>query len=428
MNRITVLAGLQWGDEGKGKIVDLLSPKYDVVARYQGGANAGHTLVFKGKKYVLHLIPSGIFTEGVICIIGNGTVIDFDALLEEMEIVKQENVDIKDRLFISKDAHLILPYHKIIDAINESGKNKIGTTKKGIGPSYIDKYARRGIKIQDIEHSDLLKEKIIFNLDYLRSIFPLSNELKQLSSDEICSDLISQYSGIKEMVCDTQLILNEFIKEGKNILLEGAQGALLDVDFGTYPYITSSHPTSGGASIGTGIAPNKINSVTGIFKAYTTRVGEGPFPTELFDDNGKLIAERGNEFGATTGRPRRCGWLDLVALKYACRINGVTELVITKSDVLDVFPEVYVCTKYNFNGNDITEFTTDCEVLKYAKPVYDKFEGWNSNLNLFEDFNSLPVNFKKYIGFIEEYTGCKIFYISTGPSREQIIEKTGINN
>lgn len=423
MNKITVLAGLQWGDEGKGKIVDLLSPEYDVVVRYQGGANAGHTLVFNGKKYVLHLIPSGIFTEGVKCVIGNGTVIDLSALLEEMEIVKKENVETANRLFISKDAHLILPYHKIIDAINESGKNKIGTTKKGIGPSYYDKYARRGIKIQNAEHPESLKEKVESNLQYLKSIFPESEELKNISSEDIITELYSQYLQIKEYVCDTQLLLNRYSEEGKNILMEGAQGALLDVDFGTYPFITSSHPTSGGASVGTGIAPNKINSVIGIFKAYTTRVGEGPFPTELFNDDYKLIAERGNEFGATTGRPRRCGWLDLVALKYACKVNGVTELVITKSDVLDVFSEIYACVNYRHNGAEINNFTTDCEILKDAEPVYRKFDGWITDLNEFRNFESLPENYTKYLKFIEEYTGCNITVISTGPSREQIIRK-----
>ncbi|MBN1633024.1 MAG: adenylosuccinate synthase [Ignavibacteria bacterium] len=423
MNKITVLAGLQWGDEGKGKIVDVLSPQYDVVARYQGGANAGHTLVFNGKKYVLHLIPSGIFTDGVICIIGNGTVIDPEALIEEMELVTSEKIELGGRLFISKDAHLILPYHKIIDAINETGKNKIGTTRKGIGPSYFDKYARRGIKIQDIMHPDLLKEKVKNNLNYLKRIFPESDELNDMSGDDTCNELLIRYEKIKSYITDTQILLNNFIEEGRNILLEGAQGALLDIDFGTYPYITSSHPTSGGACIGTGISPNKITNVVGIFKAYTTRVGEGPFVTELFDDEGKLIAERGSEFGATTGRPRRCGWLDLTALKYTCKINGVTELVMTKSDVLDVFPEISVCTKYIFNEKEIKDFTTDCEILKSVKPSYIKFKGWNTDLSRLSDYDSLPDNYKIYVKFIEEYTGCKISYISTGPSREQIIRK-----
>jgi adenylosuccinate synthase len=426
MHKITVLAGLQWGDEGKGKIVDLLSPEYDVVARYQGGANAGHTLVFNGKKYVLHLIPSGIFTEGVKCVIGNGTVIDFGALLEEMEIIKKENIDLTNRLFLSKDAHLILPYHKIIDAINESRENKIGTTKKGIGPSYYDKYARRGIKIQDAGHPETLNQKIKSNLEYFKSIFPGSEELKNISAEEIITELNHQYLQIKDFICDTQLLLNRYIDEGKKILMEGAQGALLDVDFGTYPYITSSHPTSGGASVGTGIAPNKISSVIGIFKAYTTRVGEGPFPTELFDEDGKLIAKRGNEFGATTGRPRRCGWLDLTALKYACKINGITELVITKSDVLDVFTDIYACVKYRHNNEEISNFTTDCEILKSAEPVYRKFKGWETDLNEFKNFESLPENYKNYLKFIEDFTECTITIISTGPSREQIIRKNSV--
>jgi adenylosuccinate synthase len=421
LNRISVLVGLQWGDEGKGKIVDILSPEYDIVARYQGGANAGHTIVFQSKKYVLHLIPSGIFTKGIKCVIGNGTVIDPVALLDEIGLIEKEGIDLKERLFISRDAHLILPYHKIIDAINESKSDKIGTTKKGIGPAYFDKYARRGIKISDIELLDILKEKIINNLTYLKSIFPDSDELNKTSADEIYNDLLKQYKEFKQYVCFTQKLLNDAIKEGKNILLEGAQGALLDVDFGTYPYITSSNPTSGGACTGSGIPPNKITNVVGIVKAYTTRVGEGPFPTELFDENGKKISEIGAEFGATTGRPRRCGWLDLVALKYACMINGVTELVITKSDVLDTFEEIYACTDYIIDKVKTDEFHTNCNYLQFAKPLYKKFKGWNTTINKINKFDDLPSEYRAYIKFIEDYVNVKIKYISTGASREEII-------
>lgn len=420
-NRISVLVGLQWGDEGKGKIVDILSPEYNIVARYQGGANAGHTIVFQGKKYVLHLIPSGIFTKGIKCVIGNGTVIDPVALLEEISLIEKEGIDLKDRLFISRDAHLILPYHKIIDAINESKSDKIGTTKKGIGPAYFDKYARRGIKISDIELLDVLKEKIEKNLSYLKSIFPDSNELKDTSVDAIYNDLLKQYNEFKQYVCFTQKLLNDAIKDNKNILLEGAQGALLDIDFGTYPFITSSHPTSGGACTGSGIPPNNITNIVGIFKAYTTRVGEGPFPTELFDENGKKISEIGAEFGATTGRPRRCGWLDLVALKYACMINGVTELVITKSDVLDTFDEIFLCTNYKIDDVLTDEFHTNCNYLQAAKPLYKRFKGWKITINKISKFNDLPLEYKEYIKFIEDYVGVGIKYISTGASREEII-------
>lgn len=422
-NKISVLVGLQWGDEGKGKIVDILSPEYDVVARYQGGANAGHTIVFQGKKYVLHLIPSGIFTKGIKCVIGNGTVIDPVALLDEINVVEKEGVDLKGRLFISRDAHLILPYHKIIDAVNESKSDKIGTTKRGIGPAYFDKYARRGIKVSDLELTDILKEKIEKNLAYLKSIFKGSDELDELTADNVYTDLLKQYEDFKQYVSFTQKLLNDSIKENKNILLEGAQGALLDVDFGTYPFITSSHPTSGGACTGTGIPPNRIKEVIGIFKAYTTRVGEGPFPTELFDDCGKRISEIGAEFGATTGRPRRCGWLDLVALKYACTVNGVTQLVITKSDVLDSFDEIFVCTHYKY-GDDMTDdFNTNVNILKFAQPLYRKFKGWKKTLNKINKFSDLPKEYIEYIKFIEEYIGIEIKYISTGPSRDEIIIK-----
>jgi adenylosuccinate synthase len=420
-NRVSILVGLQWGDEGKGKIVDILSPDYDFVARYQGGANAGHTIVFNGKKYVLHLIPSGIFTKGIKCVIGNGTVIDPVALLDEIEVIEKEGIDLKGRLFISRDAHLILPYHKIIDAINESKDDKIGTTKRGIGPAYFDKFARRGIKICDLEIVHILKEKIEKNLTYLKSIFPDSDELKDLTVEYIYDNLLKQYEQFKQYVSFTQKLLNDAIRNGKNVLLEGAQGALLDVDFGTYPFITSSHPTSGGACTGSGIPPNRITNVVGIVKAYTTRVGEGPFPTELFDENGKKLSEIGAEFGATTGRPRRCGWLDLVALKYACMINGVTELVITKSDVLDSFDEIFVCTNYKIGDVMTDDFNTNVNKLVLVKPLYKKFKGWKVTINKIREFINLPSEYKEYIEFIENYVGVKIKYISTGASREEII-------
>lgn len=422
MSKVSVLVGLQWGDEGKGKVVDLLSPQYNVVARYQGGANAGHTIVFNDKKYVLHLIPAGIFSENIICVIGNGVVLDFVALLEEMSLIKSEGISFEGRLFISRNLHIIMPYHKIIDAINESGNNKIGTTKKGIGPAYYDKYARRGIKLQDFETPHSLKEKIETNLKYFKILFKDSEEIINMNPENVFNEVMDYYLKIEDYICDCDILLNDAIDEGKSILLEGAQGALLDVDFGTYPYITSSHPTSGGASIGTGIPPTKINSVIGIFKAYTTRVGEGPFVTELFDDNGKEMAKIGNEFGATTGRQRRCGWLDLVALKYSCRINGVTHLVITKSDVLDNFDEIKACVSYESDGKQLNGFITNCEVLKNIKPIYKTFKGWKSNLSEAKSAEELPKEYKNYIKFIEEYVGCSVKLISTGPSREQVIE------
>jgi adenylosuccinate synthase len=422
-NKIFVLVGLQWGDEGKGKIVDMLSKDFDVVARYQGGANAGHTIIIEGKKTVLHLIPSGIFTENIVCVIGNGTVIDPEALIDEIQLLEKDGIDLNGRLYISKDAHIILPYHKIIDAINESKNDKIGTTKKGIGPTYFDKYARRGIKFSDFDNETVLKEKIKKNLDYLITIFPDSEELKALDSTSLHNELNSQYQIIKKYFVQTHYLLNEMISKGKNILLEGAQGALLDVDFGTYPYITSSSPTSGGACTGTGIPPTVINGVIGIVKAYTTRVGEGPFPTELFDETGKEIAKIGVEFGATTGRPRRCGWLDLVALKYAVIINGVTEIALTKSDVLDTFGEIKLCTDYELDNNIINTFPSNPFVLQNVKPVYKTFKGWNKSFNESSKYGDLPLEFKQYVEFIENYVGVKIKYISTGPSRKDIIIK-----
>ncbi|MFA7359976.1 MAG: adenylosuccinate synthase, partial [Candidatus Kapaibacterium sp.] len=393
-NKVHVLVGLQWGDEGKGKVVDLLSRDFDVVARYQGGANAGHTIIIDGKKTVLHLIPSGIFTDEIICVIGNGTVIDPIALIEEIKLLKNDGINLTNRLYISKDAHIILPYHKIIDAINESKSDKIGTTKKGIGPAYFDKYARRGIKFSDFDNPEILKEKIEKNIKYLISIFPDSEELKSLKSDAVYNELNSQYEQVSGYIAQTQYLMNKYIAEGKNVLLEGAQGALLDVDFGTYPYITSSSPTSGGACTGTGIPPTKVNGVIGIVKAYTTRVGEGPFPTELFDDTGKKIAEIGVEFGATTGRPRRCGWLDLVALKYAVIINGVTEIALTKSDVLDTFDEINLCTQYELRGKKTDCFPSNPDVLGKVKPLYKTFKGWNESLKDKKAYSELPVNFR----------------------------------
>jgi len=422
-NRVTVLAGLQWGDEGKGKIVDILSPEYDYVVRYQGGANAGHTIVFNGKKYILHLIPSGIFTDNVICIIGNGTVVDPEAFIEELETIKKNGIVPEDRIFISKDAHVILPYHKIIDSINESSDKKIGTTKRGIGPAYFDKYARRGIKFNDFSDFENLQKKVESNLEIFKKIFPTSEEIQNLESEKIISGLKKHKEIISKYITDTRKLLHSVVREGKNILLEGAQGVLLDVDFGTYPFITSSSPTSGGACTGSGIPPTYLTDIKGVFKAYTTRVGEGPFPTELKNETGELIAKRGAEFGATTGRQRRCGWLDLVALKYAVETNGTNELIITKSDVLDEFDEIYACTDYEVKGETTNDFITDCNVLKDVKPVYKKFNGWKKNLNKIKEYNKLPAEYINYLDLIEEYTSSPIKFISTGPSREEIIIK-----
>lgn len=420
-NKVTILTGLQWGDEGKGKLIDLLSPQFDIVVRYQGGANAGHTIICNNKKYILHLIPSGILTEGIICVIGNGTVIDINAMIEEIKFLNGEGIYTKGRIKLSSDAHIVMPYHKIIDSINEKSRNKIGTTQKGIGPAYFDKYARRGIKIGDLEYENSFRSKVKMNIEFLQETFPDSEELRNLNPEKISKQALTQYDSITEYIDDTRLFLNNSISKNKNILLEGAQGVLLDVDFGTYPYITSSSPTSGGACTGSGIPPNKITNVIGVFKAYTTRVGEGPFPTELNDETGNEIRQKGYEYGATTGRPRRCGWLDLVALKYACTINGVNELAITKSDVLTGFENVSTCTHYELDKKTIDYFLTNPETLKRITPAYKEFNGWKTDIRIATDFEKLPKEYKNYLHFIEEYTDKKIRYISTGPSREQII-------
>ncbi len=422
MSKITVLTGLQWGDEGKGKMIDLLSPKYDIVVRYQGGANAGHTIVFNNKKYILHLIPSGIFTKNIKCVIGNGTVVDLEALIDEIEILKHEGINLNNRVFLSKDAHIILSYHKIIDSINESKEDKLGTTKRGIGPCYIDKYARTGIKVQDLSHPEKVSKIIEKNLEVLKNSFRNSEEIHSLKIEVILDKLFTNYELIKHLVIDTQDYLYKSYKKGKRILMEGAQGTLLDIDFGTYPFVTSSHPISGGACIGSGLPPTFVDDVVGIFKAYTTRVGEGPFVTELIDETGQYILKKGNEYGATTGRPRRCGWLDLVALKYSCSINGVTSMIMTKTDVLNDFDKINVCIKYDINGKKTDRFITDSELLKITKPVYKQLNGWKYDISKCSKKKDLPKNLIKYISFIENYTGVKIKFISSGPSREQFIK------
>jgi len=347
---VTVLVGSQWGDEGKGKIVDILSENFDIVTRYQGGANAGHTVEIENNKYILHLIPSGILRENVICVIGNGVVIDPTALLEEISLLESHGIKVDGRLFISHNAHLIMPYHKLLDSIHESGENKIGTTGRGIGPCYIDKFARKGIRIVDLLNRSVLEKKIRENLIEKNNLLEKVYDHKTLDVEEIIKQYQEFDKTIDKYVKDVPAFLNNAIDEGKSILLEGAQGTLLDVDHGTYPFVTSSSPSSGGACTGTGIPPTKINRVYGIVKAYTTRVGNGPFPTELLDETGEKLRQVGAEFGATTGRPRRCGWFDAFLLKYSAMINGITDAAITKLDVLSSFDEIKVCIGYELNG------------------------------------------------------------------------------
>jgi adenylosuccinate synthase len=416
---VSVLVGSQWGDEGKGKIVDILSERYEIVTRYQGGANAGHTVEIGEKKYILHLIPSGILRENVICVIGNGVVIDPTALLEEIALLEKNNIKVDGRLFISHNAHLIMPYHKLLDSINESGENKIGTTGRGIGPCYIDKYARKGIKIVDLLNRKILEEKIRENLKEKNNLLKKVYDHAELNVEDIIKQYVEFDKAIDKYVKDVPVYLNNAIAEGKSILLEGAQGALLDVDHGTYPYVTSSSPTSGGACTGTGIPPTKIDSVIGIVKAYTTRVGNGPFPTELLDEDGESLRKIGAEYGATTGRPRRCGWLDTTLVSYSAMINGITSVALTKLDVLSQFEQIKVCVGYELDGKSVKSFPTDVDRLSKVKPIYKSLPGWKKDISDCLSYKALPQATKDYLKFISDEAGIKIEIISVGPKRKQ---------
>jgi adenylosuccinate synthase len=420
---VTILVGSQWGDEGKGKIVDILSEKYKIVARYQGGANAGHTVIIGDKKYILHLIPSGILREDVICVIGNGVVIDPTALLEEIELLEKNGIKVEGRLFISHNAHLIMPYHKLLDSISESGESKIGTTGRGIGPCYIDKFARKGIRIVDLLDRVELEKKIRINLKEKNELLKKIYEHEGLDVDSIVKEYLEFDQTIDKYIKDVPTFLNNEIAEGKSVLLEGAQGALLDVDHGTYPFVTSSSPTSGGACTGTGIPPTQIDSVIGIVKAYTTRVGNGPFPTELLDDDGEKLRNIGAEFGATTGRPRRCGWYDAFLVAYSQMINGITSVAITKLDVLSSFQKIKVCVGYELNGKRIKYFPTAVEQLSNVIPIYDELDGWNEDISNCISYEQLPTKTKDYLNFIAEQSGIKIEIISVGPKRKQTFYK-----
>ena len=417
--KVTVLVGSQWGDEGKGKIVDLLSKNYDIVTRYQGGANAGHTVVIGDKQYILHLIPSGILRANIKCVIGNGVVIDPTALLDEIKLLESNNIKVEGRLFISHNAHLIMPYHKLLDSISESGENKIGTTGRGIGPCYIDKYARKGIKIVDLLNRKSLEEKIRENLKEKNNLLKKVYDREELDVEEIIKQYVEFDKTIDQYIKDVPAYLNNAIAEGKSILLEGAQGALLDVDHGTYPFVTSSSPTSGGACIGTGIPPTKIDNVIGIVKAYTTRVGNGPFPTELTDGDGEMLRKTGSEYGATTGRPRRCGWFDAFLVRYSAMVNGIDSVAITKLDVLSSFDEIKICTGYKLNGKAIKSFPTDVERLLSVTPIYKTLPGWKSDISSCESYNDLPDKTKQYLDFISKEAEIKIRIISVGPERQQ---------
>ena len=420
--KVDVLLGLQWGDEGKGKIVDVLTPSYDIIARFQGGPNAGHTLEFEGIKHVLHTIPSGIFHKEVINLVGNGVVIDPVVFSAELDKLKPFNIDFKTRLLLSKKAHLILPTHKLLDAASEQakGKNKIGSTLKGIGPTYMDKTGRNGLRVGDI-HSSNFKEKYDALVEKHEGILEHHQDFTyDLASLE--KPWFEAVEVLKQLTAvDSEHYLNTALLNGKKVLAEGAQGTMLDIDFGTYPFVTSSNTVTAGTCTGLGIAPTKIGSVIGIFKAYCTRVGSGPFPTELDDEVGELIRQEGREFGATTGRPRRCGWLDLVQLRYAIMINGVTELAMMKSDVLGVFEHINVCTHYLIDGQKVTEFPFDVTDLN-IEPIYEKLEGWNCDLTALESYNDSPKALKDYVTYLEQQLNIPIRDISVGPDRKQTLQ------
>ncbi len=419
MKKVDVILGLQWGDEGKGKVVDVLTPNYEVVARFQGGPNAGHTLEFNGEKYVLRSIPSGIFQGGKANIIGGGVVLDAILFRKEAEELATSGHDLKKQLSISKKAHLILPTHRILDAAYEAAKGsaKIGTTGKGIGPTYTDKVSRNGMRVGDLlspdfkaiyEKAKARHEQILKSLDYTYDITELEQEW------------FAAVEYLKEFpIIDGEWMVNNALKAGKSVLAEGAQGTLLDVDFGSYPFVTSSNTVCAGACTGLGVAPNRIGEVFGIFKAYCTRVGSGPFPTELFDETGATLRRIGHEFGAVTGRERRCGWLDLVALKYSIMINGVTQLIMMKSDVMNDFDTIRVATAYNVNGTTTEEFPFSIE--EGVEPVYTDFEGWKCDLRKCRTFDEFPAAFKRYVEFIERETGVPVKVISVGPDRDETV-------
>lgn len=421
---VRVVIGAQWGDEGKGKIVDLLSDKADFIVRYQGGANAGHTLKFDDKTFVLHLIPSGIFNGSGDCVIGNGVVIDPIALVKEIKDVQEMGFSLEGRFFISQTAHVILPYHKLLDQLKEKrrGGDAIGTTGRGIGPAYVSKVSRVGIRMVDLLDKEVLKKKIEQNIRDIN--FALENLYQEpiLSVDDLMNELEDSINILSPYICNTTNLLHEGLENNKSILLEGAQGCLLDVDHGTYPYVTSSSPTSGGACTGSGVPPTALTNVMGITKAYCTRVGNGPFPTELLGETGEELRKKGHEFGATTGRPRRCGWLDLVALKYACRINGINELTLTKMDVMDGFEEIKVCTGYKINGGEETKVFPLClDEIENVEPVYTSMPGWDKDISGMTKWDELPDAAKSYIDFVEKYIGVKFTIISTGPKRTETI-------
>ena len=430
MTKVDVLLGLQWGDEGKGKIVDVLTPKYDIIARFQGGPNAGHTIEFDGKKFILHTIPSGIFNEKTINVIGNGVIVDPFVLQNEIKELNEGGISVRENLLISRKAHIILPTHRLLDAVSEQskGKNKIGSTLKGISPAYTDKVSRNGMRIGDLESDEFEKRYGQARERHMKTIDQYGIDYSEMKFDGLTfTEYEEAWLKSLEMLrqlkkVNSEYYLNNALKEGKKILAEGAQGTLLDIDFGSYPFVTSSNTITAGVCNGLGIAPSRVGQVFGIFKAYCTRVGSGPFPTELNDDSGEQLRNLGHEFGSTTGRPRRCGWLDLPALKYAVMLNGVTELMMMKADVLNSFETLKVAVQYKYNGQLTEEIPYESVTLD-IEPVYENLRGWNRELETEDGYEALPAELKDYVAFIEKKVGVPIRIVSLGPDRTETVFK-----
>ena len=416
---VVALVGTQWGDEGKGKITDVLAQKADIVVRYQGGNNAGHTVVVGEHTYKLHLIPSGILYKGTICLVGNGVVVDPRVLCQEIAYLNQGGISTSN-LFVSERAHVIMPYHRTLDQLEEAQRTlKIGTTGRGIGPAYVDKYMRMGVRMLDLKSPDALSRAIDQSLHLKNQVLQKIYGHPGFSKDELMEEYLSYAETIVPLLADTSLLIYQARQQGKSILLEGAQGTFLDVDHGTYPFVTSSSPTAGGAAPGAGLGPNHIDQVIGVVKAYTTRVGEGPFVAELQDATGDLIRERGREYGTTTGRARRCGWFDAVMVRYSVRVNGLTGLAITLLDVLDALENIKVCVAYEYRGERIEHFPADLDVLRECRPIYERLPGWQQDITQIKSFEDLPAYAKAYLAFLEEQVGCPIQIVSVGPRRDQ---------
>ena len=422
-----VIVGTQWGDEGKGKVVDILTPAFDIVARYQGGHNAGHTVIIGDKRFVLHLIPSGILHPDKLCVIGNGVVVDPKALVDEIDQLQQLGITVSpEQLYISNRAHLILPYHRLIEHGGEErrGKEKVGTTMRGIGPAYEDKIGRRGLRAGDLLDEEPLIDKLKSNIEAINLLQKAhGNELVQ--DAELIDEVLALAQRIQPYIRDTTSLLNKAVKEGKRVLLEGAQATMLDIDFGTYPFVTSSSASAGGACTGTGLAPGRITGVLGIAKAYTTRVGAGPFPTELTGELGEFLRAKGFEYGASTGRPRRCGWFDAFVVRYSAAINGLNSIAMTKLDVLDEFKEIKVCTGYRHNGKQVEDMPFDAKHLEEMEPVYETLPGWQESTNKITEFDQLPKKAREYVDRLSKIVDCEISVVSVGPERSQTIVRPG---